>query len=153
MVVGLLFTLLVSLLLSAVVSALLPVGALAVSALQELGVACITIVVFTLTLKTVPDAELSWSDVAVGGVLTGIAFSIGKVAMGTYLGQSAIASAYGAAGSLVLLLLWVFYSSMIFFVGAEVTSAWAQLLGEGIEAADVGRITDPASAAHPETPT
>ena len=81
--------------------------------------------VFALFYKYVPDAEIGWRDVWLGGLLTAVLFTLGKTAIGVYLGQASVGSAYGAAGSMVVLLVWVYYSALIMFFGAEFTQAWA----------------------------
>jgi membrane protein len=80
---------------------------------------------FTLLFKYVPDAEIRWRDVWLGGLVTAVFFTVGKTAIGYYLGQASVGSAYGAAGSMVVLLVWVYYSALIVFFGAEFTQAWA----------------------------
>jgi membrane protein len=75
--------------------------------------------------KFLPDVQIQWKDVWIGAVLTSILFTVGKYLIGLYLGSSGVSSAYGAAGSLVTVLLWVFYSSLIFLVGAEFTQGYA----------------------------
>lgn len=80
---------------------------------------------FAIIYKTLPDAPLSWRDVWVGAAFTAGLFSLGKYAIGLYLGNSGVASSFGAAGSLIALLLWVYYSSLIFFLGAEFTRQYA----------------------------
>jgi membrane protein len=80
---------------------------------------------FALFLKYVPDAQIGWRDVWLGGVLTAALFTLGKTAIGYYLGYASVGSAYGAAGSMVVLLVWVYYSALIVFFGAEFTQAWA----------------------------
>jgi membrane protein len=80
---------------------------------------------FALLFTYVPDAEVRWRDVWLGGVVTAILFTLGKTAIGYYLGQASVGSAYGAAGSMVVLLVWVYYSALIVFFGAEFTQAWA----------------------------
>ena len=80
--------------------------------------------VFALLYKYVPDAEIGWRDVWLGGLITAILFTLGKTAIGFYLGQASVGSAYGAAGSLIALLVWVYYSALIMFFGAEFTHAW-----------------------------
>jgi membrane protein len=80
---------------------------------------------FALFLKYVPDAEIGWHDVWLGGLLTAALFTLGKTAIGAYLGYASVGSAYGAAGSMVVLLVWVYYSALIVFFGAEFTQAWA----------------------------
>ena len=79
-----------------------------------------------------PDARISWKDVAVGGFLTALLFNVGKFFIGLYIGQSSVASVYGAAGSIVTLLLWIYYSSLIFFFGAEMTQVYAAKYGSGL---------------------
>ena len=81
--------------------------------------------VFALFYKYVPDAEIGWRDVWLGGLLTAVLFTLGKTAIGVYLGRASVGSAYGAAGSMVVLLVWVYYSALIMFFGAEFTQAWA----------------------------
>ena len=78
----------------------------------------------------VPDAEIGWQDVWLGGLITAVLFTLGKTAIGFYLGQASVGSAYGAAGSLVVLLVWVYYSALIMLFGAEFTHAWATRHGE-----------------------
>jgi membrane protein len=87
---------------------------------------------FAALFKLLPDAEVRWADVWLGGWVTAALFELGKLALGVYLGQAAIASAYGAAGSLVVLLVWVYYSAQIVFLGAEVTRVYARHYGSGI---------------------
>ena len=84
---------------------------------------------FALIFKVLPDAPLSWSDVWIGAAFTAGLFSLGKYAIGLYLGHSAVASSFGAAGSLIALLLWVYYSAQIFFLGAEFTRQYALEFG------------------------
>lgn len=84
---------------------------------------------FMLLYKVVPDLHIEWSDVILGAAITGLMFSIGKTLIGIYLGKAGVASTYGAAGSLVVVLVWVYYSAQIFFLGAEFTQAYAQRYG------------------------
>jgi membrane protein len=79
---------------------------------------------FGLLFKYVPDVQLRWRDVVLGGGVTAVLFTIGKMAIGYYIGHASVGSAYGAAGSLIALLMWVYYSALIFFFGAEFTHAW-----------------------------
>ena len=96
------------------------------SRLLELAVSLLVLTfVFALLYKYVPDAELAWHDVWPGGLITAVFFTLGKTAIGYYLGQTSVGSAYGAAGSMVVLLVWVYYSALIMFFGAEFTHAWA----------------------------
>ena len=84
---------------------------------------------FAVIYKMLPDAPLSWRDVWIGAVFTAALFSLGKYAIGLYLGNSGVASGFGAAGSLIALLLWVYYSAQIFFFGAEFTRQYALRYG------------------------
>ena len=84
---------------------------------------------FAVIYKTLPDAPLSWRDVWIGAVFTAGLFSLGKYVIGLYLGNSGVASSFGAAGSLIALLLWVYYSAQIFFLGAEFTRHYALWFG------------------------
>jgi membrane protein len=88
---------------------------------------------FAAVLRTVPDAAIKWRDAMVGGVFTGVLFTAGKTAIGYYLGRSDPASVYGAAGSLAVALLWVYYSAAILLLGAEFTRAWAGRGGSSVE--------------------
>jgi membrane protein len=80
---------------------------------------------FALLFTYVPDAEVHWRDVWLGGWVTAVLFTLSKTAIGSYLGQASVGAAYGAAGSMVELLVWVFDSALIVFFGAEFTPAWA----------------------------
>ncbi len=84
---------------------------------------------FAIIYKMLPQIKLSWSDVWIGAAGTAGLFSLGKYAIGVYLGNSAVTSSYGAAGSVVALLLWIYYSSQIFFLGAEFTRQYAEYFG------------------------
>ncbi len=79
---------------------------------------------FALLYRWMPDRSAQRSNYIVGGFLTAIMFVIGKIAIGSYLGQTAIGSAYGAAGSLVVFLVWIYYSALVFFLGAEISSLY-----------------------------
>jgi membrane protein len=134
LVFALAFLLLVSLVISA---ALASAAALfqgpeqtLLSRLLELAVSLLVLTfMFALLFRYVPDAEIRWRDVWLGGFVTAVLFTIGKTAIGYYLGQASVGSAYGAAGSLVVLLVWVYYSALIVFFGAEFTHAWATRQG------------------------
>lgn len=84
---------------------------------------------FAVIYKTLPDAPLTWRDVWIGAAFTAGLFSLGKYVIGLYLGNSGVASSFGAAGSLIALLLWVYYSAQIFFLGAEFTRHYAMWFG------------------------
>jgi membrane protein len=130
LVLALAFLLLVSLVISAALASATalfqgPEQAL-LSHLLEIAVSLLVLTfVFALLYKYVPDAEISWQDVWLGGFITAVLFTLGKTAIGFYLGQASVGSAYGAAGSLVVLLVWVYYSALIMFFGAEFTHVWA----------------------------
>jgi membrane protein len=141
MVLGLAFILLVSLVVSAVLSAFgdqlsrfLPAGLSAptLEAINFLGSLAIITLLFGAIFKILPDARIAWSDVRVGAVVTAVLFVGGKFVLGLYLGRSNPGQAFGAAGALALMLVWIYYSSMIVLLGAEFTQAWAEHRGSGI---------------------
>jgi membrane protein len=140
-VIGIAFLLLVSLVLSALISAF---GAM-VSSMVEGGLSqallfvldlvlsfTIFTLIFAITFKFLPDATVAWADVMHGAVGTAFLFLLGKFAIGFYLGRSNPGQAYGAAGSLAVLLVWLYYSSMILLFGAEFTRNWAVRRGKGL---------------------
>ncbi len=86
-------------------------------------------ILFAAIYKVLPDRKLKWKDVFVGAVVTSLLFTIGKSLIGLYLGSSSMASSYGAAGGLIILLVWVYYSAQIFLLGAEFTKAYASNYG------------------------
>jgi membrane protein len=88
---------------------------------------------FALMFKYLPDAKIDWSDVIIGAILTSLLFNIGKLLIGLYLGNSQIGTTYGATGSLVILLVWIYYSAQIFFLGAQFTQVYARRHGSRIE--------------------
>lgn len=96
----------------------------------------VSVAVFTgllaLIYRVLPDVKIQWRDVRVGAFITAVLFVIGKMLLGLYLGRSSVSSAYGAAGSLVVLLLWVYYSAQILFFGAEFTQVFATRYGSRI---------------------
>lgn len=94
---------------------------------------------FALMFKFLPDAKITWRQVRVGALLTGILFTIGKTALAFYFGKADPGSGYGAAGSIILILLWASYSSMILFLGAEFTHAYAEMHSGGITAKVTGK--------------
>lgn len=87
---------------------------------------------FAMIYKFLPDVEIHWKDVWIGAALTSILFDTGKFLIGFYLGNSGVTSVYGAAGSLITVLLWVYYSALIFFLGAEFTQVYASQYGSGV---------------------
>lgn len=100
-----------------------------------LSLALITLL-FGMMFRFLPDAKIAWHDVWIGAFLTALLFTVGKFALGLYLGKSSVASSYGAAGSLIVLLLWVYYSSQILFFGAEFTQVYANRFGSRVAPAD-----------------
>jgi membrane protein len=91
---------------------------------------------FTVIFKVLPDAKTKWKDILPGALASGILFMIGKFAISFYIGKSNIGTTYGAAGSLVILLLWVYYSAMILYLGAEFAKAWSAAKGSSIRPND-----------------
>lgn len=89
------------------------------------------VLLFAAIYKVLPDRDVSWRDVIVGAMLTSLLFTIGKFLISLYLGSSSIASSYGAAGSLIIILLWVYYSAQLFLLGAEFTRAYASYSPSG----------------------
>jgi membrane protein len=96
----------------------------------------IVTLLFAMIFKILPDAKIAWRDVWMGAAITAVLFNIGKSLLGFYLGHTTFASAYGAAGSLVIILTWVFYSAQILFLGAEFTQVYVRKWGKEIIPAD-----------------
>ena len=126
------FLLMVSLVMSAgiaalgdIINAYLPFGTLILSVLNAVISFLLISLLFAAIYKVLPDRRLEWRDVTVGAVVTAALFTLGKSLVGWYLGSSAVASAYGAAGALLIVFLWVYYSSEIFLLGAEFTRAYS----------------------------
>jgi membrane protein len=139
MVLSIGFLLLVSLVVSAVLSALTSLlgaalgGSTLVSHALDVTVSFTFVtLLFAIIYKFLPDAHIRWKDVWVGAGLTAFLFTVGKTLIGLYLGSSGVTSVYGAAGSLITVLLWVYYSSLIFFLGAEFTQVYATEYGAGV---------------------
>lgn len=143
MVLGVAFLLLVSLVVSSLLSAIgsrfstaLPGG----EALWQIvnfvfSLGSVT-ALFALIFKFIPDAEIKWKDVWLGAAFTAGLFTIGKLVLGLYLGKAAVGSSYGAAGSLIALVVWVYYAAQILFMGAEFTSVQARRHGRQIQPSD-----------------
>lgn len=140
MVLGVGFLLLVSLVTSAALAAtsnffshLLPPGLDLLWQLVNFILAFgVTTVLFGLIYKVLPDVKIGWSDVWIGAAITSVLFSIGRFLLGQYLGNSSFSSTYGAAGSLVVVLAWVYYAAQILFFGAEFTQVYARRYGSQI---------------------
>jgi membrane protein len=88
-----------------------------------------TTFLFALMFKILPDAKIKWKDVLIGGLITAFFFTLGKLGIGYYLGRSNLATVYGAAGSVIIILVWVYYSAVILYLGAEFTKVYAKLHG------------------------
>lgn len=141
MVLMIALLLLVSLVLSAALAALsgwlaqfMPWGLSSVTlyVLDTLVSMAVITLLFAAIFKVLPDAKVAWRDVWLGGFVTALLFVAGKFAIGFYLGKSNPGEAFGAAGSLALILVWIYYSAMIVFLGAEFTQSWAQNKGKGL---------------------
>lgn len=142
MLLSIAFLLLVSLVVSTMISGVgdrlagvLPAG-LSEGFLQVINLVVSFVVIsllFAAMFKVLPDAKVSWRSALMGGLVTGLLFVIGKFLIGLYIGKSNPGEAYGAAGSLIVMLLWIYYSGLIVLFGAEFTEAWAEKRGEGIE--------------------
>ncbi len=133
LILGLAFLLLVSLVVSAAVAALGSwwavyfEGAEALLHLLNLVVSLLfSATLFAMIYKLLPRTEIAWRDVVIGAIVTALLFELGKFGIGLYLGKSGVASGFGAAGSLAVLLIWVYYSAQIFLLGAEFTRAYAR---------------------------
>jgi membrane protein len=143
MILGIAFLLMVSLVLGAVIAALGKWWSGVFGGWEALAQVVNTAVgfglttgVFAMIYKLMPRAKVRWQDVLLGAVVTAGLFTVGKVLIGLYLGKTAVASSYGAAGSIVVLLLWVYYSAQIFLLGAEFTWVYARTFGSMRDQAD-----------------
>jgi membrane protein len=139
MVGGAGFLLLVSLVMSTVIAAMshfLSTQFPGADMVWQRGSDLVSLLMITLILALIyrylPDAKVAWRDVVVGAIVTALLFTVGKLLIGIYLGRSALGSAYGAAGSFVVLIVWIYYSSQIIFFGAELTQAYARRDGQPI---------------------
>jgi membrane protein len=142
MVAGICFLLLVSLAIEALlkgfshyVQSVLPGGIVIALTIYVVFDFVVVVLLFAMIFKFLPDVEIQWRDVWIGAVMTAILFGIGKWLLGFYLGSGAAGSAYGAASSLITLLLWVYYSSQILLFGAEFTQVYASRAGRGLKPA------------------
>ena len=142
MVGGICFLLLVSLILEGVlkgfshyVQSVLPGGIVVAMTVYLIFDFTVIVLVFAIIFKFLPDVEIQWRDVWIGAAITAVFFGIGKWALGLYLGSGAAGSAYGAASSLITLLLWVYYSSQILLFGAEFTQVYANRAGRALKPA------------------
>jgi membrane protein len=136
MLLGIGFLLTVSLIVSAAVAALgksfgelLPVPEFLLQTVDFVLSVGIVALLFAAMYRFLPNTKIEWRDVWFGAIVTSVLFNLGKVGLGLYIGKSAVSSSYGAAGSVLVLLLWVYYSSLIFFYGAEFTKAYSDRVG------------------------
>jgi membrane protein len=154
-----LFLLLVSTIVSAVlalgprVTADLPGGEALWTALNLVFSLAVFSGLFALLFRFLPDVKIQWRDVWTGSFATALLFALGKHVVGLYLGRSGVGSAYGAAGSLVVLLVWAYYSALIFFLGAEWTQVWARAHGRGIEPNRYADRLEPEERPAPQRPS
>jgi membrane protein len=139
LVLGVGFLLMVSLVVSAAVAAMgryftgaLPGSETLMQAINFIASFLVITLLFMIIFRFVPDAKVEWRDVWLGAAVTALLFSLGKLAIGLYLGKGSLGSAYGAAGSLVIFLAWVYYSAQILFFGAEFTQVYAHAHGSRI---------------------
>jgi membrane protein len=140
MVVGTGFLLLVSLVVSAWLAAmsvylgyLLPAPAFVLETLNSLFSLAVITGAFALIFKILPDVKVAWRDVWLGAAVTSLLFTAGKLLIGLYIGRTVVASAYGAAASLVVIVVWVYYSAQILLFGAEFTKVWTRRRGGGFK--------------------
>lgn len=142
MILGVAFLLLVSLALTAVLAAISDRASWlipdwmsnVVPQLINQGVSLVVVtLLFAAIFKVMPEAKIRWRDVAVGAFVTAVLFTIGKTLIGLYLGNSSVGTAYGAASSLAIVFVWVYYSSVIVLLGAEFTQVWTRRYGAGLE--------------------
>jgi len=150
-VLGTGFLLLISLIISAGLSAIgaalgnfLPVPGFLLQIINFFVSFAIVTLLFAMIYKLLPDISIQWGDVWIGAIIASLLFTIGKFLIGLYLGTSGVTSTYGAAGSLITVLLWVYYSSLIFFLGAEFTQVYAREYGSGVVPAENAEPIDPA---------
>ena len=150
MVLGTGFLLLISLVINAglagidnIVTGLLPDWVVITQIFNFIISTTIITVLFVLIFKYVPEAKIAWADVWVGALATALLFTLGKALIGLYIGYSSLSSTYGAAASLVVILLWVYYSAQILFFGAEFIQVYANTYGSRIRSTSTGKITNP----------
>ena len=153
MVLAIGFILILSLILSAVVSTLsryqvdfLPGSAILWENLDFIVSLGLMTFIFCLMFKYVPDAKIRWKDVVVGSVITAVLFLFGKFLLGLYLSRGSLGSAYGAAGSLIVLLAWIYYSAQIILMGAEFTQVYTRMYGSKIRPSKHSQIDEDKSS-------
>jgi membrane protein len=151
MVLAVAFLLLVSLIASAALSAVgkffsgyLPGGEFIWQLVNAAVSLAFTTGLFALIFRIVPDVQIDWKDVLPGAFATALLFTLGKSLLALYIGKSSVTSSFGAAGSLVALVIWVYYSSQIVFFGAELTEVYSRRLGGGVKPSEHAVALDPA---------
>jgi len=139
MVLGIGFILLLSLIVSSVLSGIndwlgqvVPVPTIVWSVTDNVITFILITLLFGQIYRVLPDVKIAWADVGVGAAITAVLFIIGRTLIGLYLGNAGVGSAYGAASSFIVLLLWIFYSAQIFLLGAELTKIWTRRYGSQI---------------------
>jgi len=142
LIVGIGFLLLVSLVLSAGFSAmgkfmvgLLPAYKIVWQGINFVVSLGVITVLFAMIFKVLPDVKIAWRDVWIGAIITALLFNLGQLLFGLYLGGSSVISGFGAAGSLVIVLLWVYFSAQILFFGAKFTQIYSNRYGSHLEPA------------------
>ena len=147
------FLLLVSLAVSAMLNAIgaymggvLPVSAFVLEMVNFLVSFGVITLLFAAIYKVLPDIDIKWNDVWIGAIATAALFTVGKTAIGLYIGQAALDSTYGAAGSLLVVLVWVYYSSLILFFGAEFTHVYARRRGSQLDRRTEAQVDAPLRA-------
>jgi membrane protein len=144
LIISLGFVLIVSLLLNALVAIvgnhlnniLSGVGKVFIPIIDNVLSFGITSLLFAIIFKVLPDAKIKWKDITIGAFITAILFTLGKFCIGYYLGRTNLASIYGAAGSVIIIMLWAYYSSVILYLGAEFTKVYANEHGTSIQPSD-----------------
>jgi len=132
LLVGIAFLMVISFLLSGIIKLMVPGDTFVLSLVEDLVSAAVFVLVFGAMYKVLPDAIIEWSEALVGALLTALLFIAGKFVIGLYIDHSKVGGAYGAAGAIIVLLTWVYYSSIIVLVGAELTRGLADARGKPI---------------------
>lgn len=142
-ILSVVFVLVVSLFVSSALGLILESSGLAWDALNQAITAAVFVGLFMVLFRYLPDVHMPWRHAAFGGLVTGILFSAGKTLIGVYLAHGNVGGAYGAAGSLVVLLVWVYYSGTVFFFGAELVKGWLAERGERIVPSPHAQVCEP----------
>ena len=149
MVLGIGFLLVVLLFASVVSSAVtewlaerVRVVSLVVYLVQLFGSVTVVALLLAMIFKFLPDVRIGWRDVWLGAFVTSLLFNLGQFAIGMYLGRASFGSSYGAAGTVLIVLVWTYYSAQILFLGAEFTQVYARNFGTRIQSAEAARIAD-----------